>query len=384
MQIANKHSEIFVHNPNQFDQDYCCGTFRYCELVVILTGRLATHNSKLERLFLSIRSRFIPLTVEQSFMTKEVYIGIDLGGTRVRAARLTPTLEIEARVETPSLAHEGPEAVIQRLFAQAEAVWPTDDTKVVGVGISAPGPVNPKTGVVVKPPNLAGWHNVPLREICHGRFGVETYLGNDANVAALAETELGAARGYQDVLFLTISTGIGGGVVTSGHLLVGSEGLGAECGHISLIVDNDRVSSFEKEAAGPASARQAQQALRDGAKSKILDLAGGSIDAVTAKHVGEAAKAGDELGLKLIRRAGKMIGLAIMSFLHIFNSQIVVLGGSVAEGAWDLLYDPMMDAIKQSALDSAYWDHLVITKAGLGENVSLIGAGALALRKGAQ
>src|SRR5258706_6799754 len=192
-----------------------------------------------------------------SFMTKEVFIGIDLGDMRIRAARLPATLEIEERVETSSLAHEGPEAVIQRLFLQAEAVWPKDGTKVVGVGISAPGPVNPKTGVVVKPPNLDGWHNVPLREICHGRFGVETYLGNDANVAALAETELGAARGFQDVLFLTISTGIGGGVITSGKVLVGSEGLGAECGHVVMIVGDEQVSTFEKEAAGPAIARQA-------------------------------------------------------------------------------------------------------------------------------
>src|SRR4051812_3696876 len=292
-------------------------------------------------------------------MAKEVYIGIDLGGTRVRAARLTPDLEIEARVETPSLAQEGPDAVIKRLIAQAEAVWPTDGTKVLGVGVSAPGPVNPMTGVIVKPPNLNGWHNVPLREICHGRFGVETYLGNDANLAALAEAELGAARGYQDVLFLTISTGIGAGIITSGKLLVGVEGLGAECGHVVMIVgDDDHVSTFEKEAAGPAIARKAKQAIQDGQKSSIVELAGGSIDAVTARHVSDAAKQGDALGLKLMQRTGKIMGLAIISFLHTFNSQIVVLGGSVAEGGWDLLYEPMMDAIKQNALDPEYWNHL--------------------------
>src|SRR5436190_13944783 len=194
-------------------------------------------------------------------MPEDVYIGIDLGGTRIRAARLNKNLEIEARTETDSLAEDGPDAVIGRIFAQAEAVWPKDRSRVLGVGVSAPGPVNPKTGILVKPPNLNGWHNVPLRDLCHGRFGVETYLGNDANVAALAEAEMGAAKGYQDVLFLTISTGIGGGIISSGKMIVGAEGLGAECGHVILVVEEDRVSSLEKEAAGPAIAKQAQAAI---------------------------------------------------------------------------------------------------------------------------
>ncbi|MEP7287428.1 MAG: ROK family protein [Chloroflexota bacterium] len=317
-------------------------------------------------------------------MAKEVYIGIDLGGTRIRAARLTPDLEIEARVETDSRAEEGPDAVIERLIAQAEAVWPTDDSEVVGVGISVPGPVNPKTGVIVRPPNLKGWHNVPLRSICRKRFGVKTYLGNDANVAALAEATLGAARDYRDIIFLTISTGIGSGIISAGKLLIGSEGLGAECGHAIILIEDDRVSTFEKEAAGPAIARQAQQAIAAGEKSSILALAGGSLKAIKTKHVSEAAYAGDPLALRLIARVGKIIGLNIVSLLQTFNPQIVVIGGGVAEGAWDLIYDPMAEAIQQYSLDPEYWNHLVITQAALGENVSLIGAGALALRQGAQ
>jgi glucokinase len=316
-------------------------------------------------------------------MPEDVYIGIDLGGTRIRAARLNKNLEIGARTETDSLAEEGPEAVIRRIFAQAEAVWPKDGSRVLGVGVSAPGPVNPKTGVVVKPPNLKGWHNVPLRDLCHGRFGVETYLGNDANVAALAEAEMGAAKGFQDVLFLTISTGIGGGIISSGKMIVGAEGLGAECGHVILVVEGHRVSSLEKEAAGPAIAKQAQAAIEGGTKSSILDLAHGSIKRITAKHVAQAAKQGDALGIKVITRAGWIIGLGIVSFLHIFNPEIVVLGGGVIDGTWKILEAPLRDAVQQHALDPEYWKRLTITTAALGENVSIIGAAALALRKGA-
>jgi glucokinase len=311
------------------------------------------------------------------------YIGIDLGGTRVRAARLSPDLEIEARTETPSLAVEGADAVIQRIVQQAEAVWPTDGTKVLGVGISAPGPVNPKAGTVVRPPNLNGWHNVPLREICHGRFGVETYLGNDANVAALAEVELGAAKGFTDVLFLTISTGIGGGIISAGKMIVGSEGLGAECGHVVMVVENGKISTLEKEASGTAIARKAKEAIAAGVKTQVLELAG-TVDTITSKHVGMAAIAGDQYALDLLTYVGKIIGLGIISFMHVFNSQIVVLGGGVAQGTWKYLEPSMMDAIKVGALDPSYYDHLKIVPAALGENVSLVGAGALALRQGAQ
>ena len=316
-------------------------------------------------------------------MPEDVYIGIDIGGTRIRAARLTRTLEIQARTETPSLADEGVDAVIGRIFSQGQAVWPADGSRVAGIGISAAGPLNPMTGVVVKLTNFKGWHNVPLRELCHAQFGVETYLGNDANVAALAETTLGAARGYRDVVFLTISTGIGAGVICAGKMLVGSKGLGAECGHIIMIAEENRVSTLEKEAAGPAIARTAREAIERGEKSSILDRAGGSLEAITAKDVGESAEAGDPLAKKLIARAGWMIGLGIVSMLHVFNPEIVVLGGGVVDGTWNLLEDPMRRAIQEYSLTPEYWDHLVIARAALGENVSLIGAGALALHKGA-
>ncbi len=314
-------------------------------------------------------------------MTKQVFIGIDLGGTRIRAARYTADLALEQRTETKTLAKEGQDAVIRRMIQEAQSVWPSDGAHVAGIGISAPGPVNPSRGVVVHPPNLKGWHDVPLVEIFQGQLGVPTYLGNDANVAALAEATMGAGRGYRDVLFFTISTGIGGGVISDGKLLIGSEGLGAECGHIIMVVD-DEIHDWEYQAAGPGIARQAREAIQKGEKSVMLERAGGSIEAINGQIVGESANAGDPLAVKLIERAGKMIGLGIVSFLHTFNPQIVVLGGSVAEGTWDIMNKPMWDAIKKYSMDHAYWEKLMITKAELGENVSLIGAAALAMKKG--
>ncbi len=307
-----------------------------------------------------------------------VLIGIDLGGTRLRAARLDYNYTMQQRVETHTLAAEGVDAVIERMIAQARAVWPTNGAHVMGVGVSAAGPVNPYTGVVVAPPNLPGWHNVPLSAILQKALNTPIFLGNDANVAALAETEQGAARGYEHVIYLTISTGIGSGVISAGKMLLGVEGIGAECGHLIMVTENDHVSTLEKEAAGPALARQAKAAILAGEHSVIQTHAGGDVDAITAQDVGEAAKAGDPLALRLVARAGRMIGLGIVSLLHTFNPQVVVIGGGVAEGTGDLLLKPMRAAIEQYSIDRAYWENLIIAPAALGENVSIIGAAALA------
>ena len=173
-------------------------------------------------------------------------VGIDLGGTRMRAALLDHALNIVRRQEIPTLAEQGLDATIDRMKELVQQILPDDpDADIAGIGISAPGPVNPKAGLLVAPPNLAGWHNVPLVDLLQTEFGYPTYLGNDANVAALAETARGAARGYRNVIFTTISTGIGSGMICDGRLLLGKDGLAAEAGHMIMIA-GDQVSDAGK------------------------------------------------------------------------------------------------------------------------------------------
>lgn len=314
-------------------------------------------------------------------MSQDVYIGIDLGGTRVRAARFDTDLTLAARTETLTRSEDGVDAVIARMVEQAQIVWPTD-VRVTAVGVSAPGPIDPFAGVITAPPNLKGWHDVPLQRRLEEKLGTKVYLGNDANVAVLAETELGAARGYTHVVFLTISTGIGGGVLIDNRMLLGAQGLAAELGHIMLVLDDNRASTLEREASGTALARQAAVALEKGEKSIILDLAEGDINAVTGKMVGKAAAAGDKLAQRIVERAGWIIGLGVTTFLHSFNPQIIVIGGAVAMGNWDMLMPPLWEVIKKHAMDTSYWEQLKIVQPALGENVSLYGAAALAMRKG--
>jgi len=307
-------------------------------------------------------------------------IGVDLGGTRIRAARLDSNLHIEDRVETLTKDEEGFDATMGRIKEQIRKVLPDETANVAGIGISAPGPLNPETGVIVAPPNLRGWHNVPLGEILRKEFGLPVYVGNDANVAALAEAARGAARGYRHVIYITVSTGIGSGIIIDGRLLLGRVGLAAEAGHQMMMV-GERVSTLEKEAAGPAMARQARIRIEAGEESIMSDMVNQDLSAITGGTVGNAATQGDSMALSIVERAGRLVGLGIVSMLHLFNPEIVVVGGGVTN-VGDLLFDPMKAAVRQHCIDAAYHEDLVITTPDLGENVSVIGAGTLAATKG--
>lgn len=311
----------------------------------------------------------------------EAIIAVDLGGTRIRAARLNQKLEIEVREETLTEDEKGLDDTIERFKAMVRKVWPTDGTKVAGIGVSAPGPLNPLTGVIVAPPNLKGWHNVPLGDILHDEFDVPVFIGNDANVAGLAETVMGAARGYRHTIFITVSTGVGGGIIIDGKMLLGKVGLGAEAGHI-IVQSLPKASRLEEESAGPALARKAKERIEAGRNSSIRDAVNGDLSQISGATVGKAAQAGDPLALEIVREAGYFLGLGMVSLLHLFNPEILVFGGGVSNNLGELLWTPMREAIQKYAIDSSYWQDLRIERAALGENVSIIGAAALVVTQG--
>lgn len=314
---------------------------------------------------------------------KEHLISVDLGGTRIRAARLDHTLRILERRETPTLAHHGLSSTLQRIKEMIAAVLPEDRSSVKAIGVSAPGPLNPTTGVVVAPPNLNGWHNVPLADIIQSEFELPIYVGNDANLAAMAEYTRGAAKGkgYRHMIFITHSTGIGSGIITEGKLLLGRDGLAAEFGHIPLILEGGRVSTLEQEAAGPDMAMQAVQRIEAGETSMLREMVNGDLTLMNGGHVGRAAQQGDALALSIVRRSGRLMGLGIVTLLHLFNPEMVIIGGGVSN-LGDLIFDPMREAVNNHAHDPAYTDGLQIVPAALGEDVSIIGAAALAATHG--
>lgn len=303
-------------------------------------------------------------------------IAVDLGGTQIRTARYDSKLNLLQRESALTQAELGPEATLERMKAYIEKVIPANRDEIAGIGISSPGPLNPRTGVVIAPPNLPGWDNVPLGDMIADQFKLPVYVGNDANVAALAEASKGAAQGCRHVVYITVSTGIGSGIISEGRLVAGRAGLAAELGHIPIIVEPDRVSSIELEAAGPAIARRVKAALAAGAESSVLGLAGGDLEKIDAKVVGRAAAAGDDLSISVLAYAGRIIGLAIVTAVHLFNPEIVVVGGGVTK-AGDLLFAPMRQAVADHILDEAFVEDLRIEKAALGDDVALVGAAAL-------
>lgn len=316
-------------------------------------------------------------------MADDILIGVDLGGTRLRAACLDPNLNILERHETLTQAKDGKDAVLERIKHFIREVMPEDaNANVRGIGISVPGPTNPVEGLLVAPPNLPGWHNVPIVQILEDEFDLPVWVGNDANVAALAEASLGAAKGYRDSIYLTISTGVGSGIITGGRLVLGQSGLGGEAGHMAILLDDaGRVSTVEKEAAGPALAQQARARIKAGYHSDLIQRCEGDFEAIDARMIGEAAHDGDALAMSLVTRAGKIVGLGIVTLLHLFNPEVVVIGGGVSYIGVPL-FDAINETVHKNVIDSAYYDQLEIIPSQISEDVSILGAAALVLTQG--
>ncbi len=308
-------------------------------------------------------------------------LAVDLGGTQIRAALCDVQGQILRRIAYPTQATSGLEAVIKRLEDTiAEALGSTPADQILGIGIGAPGPLNPVTGIIMEAPNLPGWRNIPLRNIISARFGLPTFLGNDANLAGLAEHTFGAGRGQSDMIYLTISTGVGSGIIVDGRMLLGARGLGAEAGHTIVDPEGPLCSCghhgcLESFASGTSIARDVAARIKAGKKSRISKMVGGDLAKIDAKTVGEAAKLGDKVAIQAFRRAGKHLGIGIANLLRQFNPTMIVLGGSVTK-AGALLFDPMWAAIKEY-VPPIYWEGLAIVPAALGDDVGLLGAAAL-------
>jgi len=311
------------------------------------------------------------------------FIAVDFGGTNIRAARYTEDGALLARAQHPTLAAGGGEAVVERILATIHEVLPAAG-EVMAVGVAAPGPLNPRTGTLIAPPNLP-IRNFLLRDAIQDAVGVPVFTGNDANLAALAEWKFGAGRGHADVLYLTISTGIGSGVVSGGRLLLGKDGLAAEAGHILAVPDGPMCGCgqrghLEAVASGTAIARTTIGRLHGGAASTIPDMLDGDLSRLTAATVGQAAQAGDALAIEVLAEASHWIGRTLASLMHLFNPGIVIFGGGVSQTG-ELLLAPIREAVNKYTLSPAYWEGVPIVQAQLGDDVGLLGALALALEE---
>jgi glucokinase len=304
-------------------------------------------------------------------------VAVDIGGTQIRAAAYEPNSLIPScNHRTRTRAAEP--GVFDRLVQSVEAVW--QPGKVAAIGIASPGPLDPHTGTILDTPNIPEWIDFPVGAKLRERFGVPVYLENDANLAGLAEWQYGAGKGHNDLMYFTISTGIGGGVISSGCLVQGFRGMGAEVGH--MIIDPDgplcgcgHYGHLESFSSGTAIARYVNEQLHAGQTSSLQ-----SQPKVSAAQVAEAALKGDALAISALERAGHYLGIGIANYLAIFDPSMLIFGGGVSQ-AGELLFKPFRESLKKHIFHPHYLDNLVIAQAALGDDAGLLGALALARMK---
>lgn len=307
-------------------------------------------------------------------MGMSLIVAVDIGGTHIRAAAYEPN-SIKPLYHQRTRSHGTETGVFNRLVETIESVWQAG--KVDAIGIASPGPLDPHTGTILDTPNIPEWENFPLGAKLSDYFGVPVYLDNDANMAGLAEWQYGAGKGHNDLVYLTISTGIGGGVISNGCLLQGYRGMAAELGH--MIVDPDgppcgcgQHGHAESFSSGPAIARYVREQIDAGQTSSLQ-----SELKLSAAQVADAARQGDALAIVAFARAGHYLGIAVANYLAIFDPSILIFGGGVSQ-AGELLFAPFRESLKEHVFHPHYLDNLIITKAALGDDAGLLGALALA------
>lgn len=305
-------------------------------------------------------------------------VGVDLGGTNIRAAVATgPHTHAEpAHAATPG--HDGPDAVIEAI-ARCVATA-AGEAKVDGLAIGIPGPLDPRRGVVYAAPHLAGWDNFDAAAALRARIGCDVAIHNDANLAGYAEWIAGAGRGTTDFIFITASTGVGGALILNGELYAGRSGTAGEIGHLALCpgypaCGEGHEGCLEGTASGTGIASAARRAVEAGETTTLARLAPDTID---ARAVEEAADVGDEVALRVYAAAARNLGRAVGGLINLFSPEAIAIGGGLIN-AGELLFAPLRAAVSEMAFVVPA-QHCRIVQAELGTDAGLVGAVAWAVK----
>ena len=315
-------------------------------------------------------------------VTPSMVVAVDLGGTSIRVAVVDGSGTTTGFVVCPTDAAKGPDTVVSRILLMIRDSLQeaqVDASQIVAVGIGSPGPLDRTTGVIHEAPNLPGWNNVRLADRIAEKVGLPVFLENDANAAALAEFAYGESRGVGNMLYITVSTGVGGGLILDGKLWHGAYGTAGEFGHMTVdfegpLCDCGNRGCIEKIASGPDMADWAMSQVAAGTKSLLRAR---MADApLTGRDVVEAAARDDAVAVAALGRAGRAVGFGIVSVAHLVNLDLAVVGGGVAN-AGSMLLEPIRRTVKTHLLAST-GPCLRVVPWSLGENVGILGAAASA------
>lgn len=302
-------------------------------------------------------------------------IGIDIGGTQTRAALVDRAGCIVTSRQSPTRVAEGPHAVIDCIvdyINELREVVPAS-SNLLGVGLGIAGFVNPKSGVVFASPNLPGWEKVQLRDRVAERTGAKICICNDANAAALGEWHFGGGQGCDNMVYITVSTGIGAGVIMDGRLLSGHLGIGIELGH--TVIETRGRKSWEQVASGTAIRAAAAEAMSHHPETLLHRLT--TSQHVTAADVSRANQEGDAVAQAIMDHEAELIGIGLVNAIHLFSPEIVLVGGSVIT-ANPFLLDKARRVVYERAMSDIH-RLIPIEVAHLGDKVGILGAAALFL-----
>lgn len=311
------------------------------------------------------------------------FLGVDIGGTKVAVGLVNRDGKILSQGRQPMTANDTPEAALHAVTGAIDSLISRADGKAIqGIGICAPGPLDPKTGVVLNPPNLPCWRNFPLAEKIASMYRVPVKVDNDANAAALAETRWGAARGFRYVFYATIGTGIGSGIVLDGRIYHGHTGSAGEGGHVSIdyrgpLCNCGKRGCIEVLAAGPAIGARARAKLNSEStkNSAILGLAKGNAAAVTSEMVGRAYAAGDQVAGEILLETVDVLIPWLGNIVDLLDPDVLVVGGGVAA-----MLRPFFDDIKHrlpSCCVNPHASAIPLLMAHYGADAGIAGGAAL-------
>lgn len=315
-------------------------------------------------------------------------VGVDMGGTKILSAVVDAEGNILSTAKVPTQAKDGTSIVIDRIADSVEeAIQKSsvpDDT-IQAVGIGAPGPLDPETGIVIFAPNL-GWKNVPLKTELEARVGFPTFVDNDVNVGTLGEHTFGAGKGIQNLVGIFVGTGIGGGIILNGELFHGASKTAGEIGHIIVKADGPkcgcgRRGCLEALASRTAMTKAFQKAiLKKGKKSILKNLTDGDLEQIRSGILAKAVQSKDKLTLKVFKETTKYLGVGIGSIVNFLNPEMIVLGGGVVEALDDKFINDIRKAAKKYALPDTL-KGVQIVRAQLGDDAGVLGAAALARQR---
>ncbi len=283
-------------------------------------------------------------------------IGVDLGGTNIKVGLVSEEGRVVGRRSVSTGSDGGPRAVAARICKAAREcveLARADQADLRGVGVGSPGTIDLAAGVVEFSPNLDGWRNIPLRALIQDDLGLPCVLDNDANVAALAEQWVGAGRGAESLVLLTLGTGIGGGIVLDGRIWHGANGVAGEIGHMCIEPEGrpcpcGNRGCFERYASATGMVLSLREAVASGAETPLA----ARLECVTARDVSEAAAEGDAVAAQVLERTARYLGVGVSNLMHILNPRVFAFSGGVT-AAGDRLMSPLMDEMAKRTLEAS-------------------------------